>query len=442
MNFANKRHIMFIIVGIITIILPFITTNDGAHMILLSFVTREFHFLGLVFTVQELHLMPFLIMFLFIGLFALTSLFGRVWCGWVCPQTILRYIFRDLIQTKLLSLRKNVNNKQKEPDYSKISNQIKYILSYVIFFAIACGVAVNFMLYFIPYDYFFAHILDYENHKTLIFFTALFIFIIMLLVVFLKEKFCIYACPYAKVQSVLYDKHTFTAVYDTIRGGDVYKDNKQVIFSKKEWTGKEECVACNKCVRVCPTGIDIRKGLQVECIECLECVDACDSVMGSMNKESLISWNSDSQINLKKKTNIIRAKSIAYFMVITAIIGLLTINSQNKENFQLNINRTSQLYSIKETSIQNAYIFLFHNTSNKTKEYYFKTSNPDIKINRPRKPFKIKAKSKLKEIVALEMDNTLIKNEKTLKINIIAYETNNKESEVIRKTIFILPEAK
>ena len=442
MNFVSKRHIAFMIVGLITVILPFITTTDGAHIILLSFVSREFHFLGMVFTVQELHLMPFLIMFLFIGLFSITALFGRVWCGWVCPQTILRYIFRDLIQTKLLSLRKNVNNKQKEPDYSKIINQAKYILSYVIFFAIACGVAVNFMLYFIPYDYFFAHILDYDNHKTLISFTALFIFIIVLLVTILKEKFCIYACPYAKVQSVLYDKHTFTAVYNTIRGGNIYKDNKQVIFSKKEFTNNEECVACNKCVRVCPTGIDIRKGLQVECIECLECVDACDSVMGSMNKESLITWNSESQINLKKPTNIIRAKSIAYFLAIMAIIGLLAISSQNKESFQLNINRTSQLYIIKEASIQNAYIFLFHNTSNKTKEYYFKVSNPDIKIKRPRKSFTLKAKSKTKKIVALEMDNSLISDNKTLKLDIIAYEIDNKENKVIRKTIFLLPKNK
>jgi len=438
-NFTKKRHIVFLLVGIFTLAIPFITTSDGNHMILLSFIKKEFHFFGIIFGVQELHLMPFLIMLLFVGLFAITSIFGRLWCGWLCPQTILRYIFRDLIQTKLLRLRRNVNNKQKEPDYSNLTNKVKYILSYVIFFVIACGVAVNFMLYFVSYDYFFAHILDVENHKTLIGFTFSFVFIIILLVVILKENFCIYACPYAKVQSIMYDKHTFTAVYSTVRGGDIYKNNKQVIFSKKDFSENEECIACNKCVRVCPTGIDIRKGLQVECIECLECVDACESVMSSMNKKSLISWNSEAQINKNDTTKVFRFKSVAYFASILGIILLLFINSQNKESFQLNINRTSQLYSIKEESIQNAYIFLFENTSNKDHKYYFTIDNPNIKIMRPKKPFMLKSKESRKKIVALEMSKSLIQGDDIIKINIIAYEQDNRVNEVKRKSIFVLP---
>jgi cytochrome c oxidase accessory protein FixG len=440
MKFTDKRHIVFLIVAIFTLVMPFITTQEGSHMILLSFIKKEFHFFGIVFGVQELHLMPFLIMLLFVGLFAITSLFGRFWCGWLCPQSILRYIFRDLIQTKLLKLRRNVLNKQKEPDYSKLINKFKYVLSHIIFYMIAFSVAINFMLYFVSYDYFFANILDIENHKVLIGFTIGFVGIIVLLVVILKENFCIYACPYAKVQSIMYDKHTFTAVYSNVRGGEIYKDNKQVIFSKKDFNNNEECVACDKCVRVCPTGIDIRKGLQVECIECLECVDACTDVMGSMDKKSLISWSSESIVNQNQPTKLFRFKSIAYLVVISVIVTLLVINGKNKEDFKLNINRTSQLYRIKPTTIQNAYIFLFHNTSQKDHKYYFKVNNPNIQIIRPRKSFTLKAKEKLKKVVALEMDKKFIKNETVIKINITAYEEDNPTSQIVRKSIFVLPE--
>jgi cytochrome c oxidase accessory protein FixG len=359
----------------------------------------------------------------------------------MCPQTILRFIFRDLIQTKLLKLRRNTKDKQREPIYSKTINKIKLISSYIIFVIIATTVAINFMLYFVSYEYFFANVLDLQNHFTLFAFCLGFGLIAIYLVTITKENFCIYACPYARVQSILYDKHTFTAVYNLFRGGHVYKDNKKSIFRKKDFTGDEECIACEQCVKICPTGIDIRKGLQLECIECLECVDACTDVMSRVNKKSLITWNSEASINHNDKTKLVRTKSIAYSIAIIAIVGLLIFNAGIKTNFQLNINRTSQLFSEQKTKINNAYLFLFQNTDNKDHEYYFEIDNKDIKILRPSSPFSIKAKSKSKKIVALSIDKTLLskyKNEK-IKIKIIAYEINNKESKVIRDGIFIFP---
>jgi len=444
MTYQSKRYLGFIIIFFVAIVMPFVTI-DGNHLMLLYFAKQEFHFLGMVFSVQELQIMPFLVMFLFVGMFAMTALVGRFWCGWACPQTMLRFVFRDVIQTYILKLRKSTDNKQKEPDMSLVKNKIKYVLSVIIFTSLAFVVSANFMLYFAPPEYFFKNILDYENHKTLIFFTLLIAFIVIMLVVVFKENFCIYACPYARVQSILYDKDTLTAVYSNVRGGLIYDNREKVIHSKKDFTANEECVLCDKCVRVCPTHIDIRKGLQIECIECLSCVDACTSVMGKFNKPSLIQWVSEDMANNNKPTKIIRTKSIAYGVVLSIILAMLYVNTFNKEYLKLNVNRTSQLYSIKDNSIQNAYIILFHNKTSVSHKYYLKTNNADIKIARPTKPFVIKGGKKEKIIVALEMSKNKIQELKASKksniveIDITAYALDDSEITTTRDSFFTFP---
>jgi len=442
MKFLTKRHIGFGVITGLLLGMPFITFDNGGHIFLLSFVDKEFHLGGSIFSVQELHMMPFLVMLIFIGIFGVTSVLGRLWCGWMCPQTIFRYVFRDLIQTKLLGLRRNVFDKRREPNYDKTINKVKVVVSYIIFILMSFVISADFLLYFVPYDYFFENIFDISNHPTLFVFWLFFVFMTILLVTIAKENFCIYACPYARVQSVIYDQHTFTAVYNLIRGGSIYKDGKKVINRKKDFTGDEECIACEQCVKVCPTGIDIRKGLQIECIECLECVDACSDVMGKMGKESLITWNSESSINRNNKTNIFRTKTIAYIVAIGIIIGLLIYNAGIKNAFELNINRTAQLYINKDTTIDNAYLFLFQNTDNKKHTYYFEIDNKDIKILKPSSPITIKPKKLAKKIVALSIDKKLLSKYTggEIKIKIIAYDVDNKQNKVIKDGVFIFPQ--
>ena len=123
MSYSKKRYFVYSVLTLFIMGVPFITINEN-HLLLLSFDKLQFHFLGSVYSVSELYVMPFLLMFLFIGIFAMTSMFGRIWCGWSCPQTIFRVIYRDLIESTILDLRK-INNKQKDIDYSKKYNQIK-----------------------------------------------------------------------------------------------------------------------------------------------------------------------------------------------------------------------------------------------------------------------------------------------------------------------------
>ncbi|MBN2871036.1 MAG: 4Fe-4S binding protein, partial [Campylobacterales bacterium] len=122
-----KRYWFYGLVTILSLVIPWITI-DGNHLFLLSFDKLKLHLMFIQFDMQELYLMPFLLMILFIGVFGLTVLGGRVFCGWMCPQTIFRVVYRDLIETKLLGLRKRIKNKQQEPDYSKVENKIKRLV--------------------------------------------------------------------------------------------------------------------------------------------------------------------------------------------------------------------------------------------------------------------------------------------------------------------------
>jgi len=272
---------------------------NGNHLFLLSFDHKKLHLAGVVFDMQELYLMPFLLMLLFLGIFAVTAVGGRAWCGWACPQTIFRVVYRDLIETKLLGLRKRIKNKQQEPDMSKPENKVKKIIAILLWSVLALIAAADFMWYFVPPEDFFKYLQNPADHMIMIGFVIGVALFLIADIVFIKEDFCIYICPYSRVQSVLYDDDTLMAVYDPIRGGEIYEghgnDRHKVFKKQKELKAvnpEAECTTCESCVTVCPTHIDIRKGLQLECINCLECVDACTQVMGALGKPSLVQWSS------------------------------------------------------------------------------------------------------------------------------------------------------
>lgn len=440
MKYTQKRYLTYSIISIVVFLLPFITIN-GNHLLLLSFEKMQFHFMGFAFNVNELYIMPFLLILLFIGIFAITSMFGRLWCGWGCPQTIFRVIYRDLIETKLLGMRRH-KNKQKDVDYSKKSNQIKKYLAILIWGFLSLVAASNFLWYFVPPEEFFAKLQDPLNHSLLIMFILSIALFLIYDVIFMKENFCVYVCPYSRIQSVLYDDDTKQVVYDTNRGGDIYKNNVKSIFKMKKLEKNDECTTCEACVKVCPTHIDIRKGLQVECINCLECSDACDTVMSKMGKESLINWGSTNEVINKKKVSIFSKRNIAYFVSLALCIVLTASFASSKEYFLVNINKTTKLYSIKdEGKVSNNYVLTFHNTSNREYTFVLDVENKDFYIKRF-KPFKLKPNSRVKKVVILETKKRLFISDKkdtalSIKVNIKALE--NKEATQTKELSFIYP---
>ncbi len=449
-----KRYWMYAAATIVALVMPWITIN-GNHLFLLSFDQKKLHLAGVAFDMQELYLMPFLLMLLFLGIFAVTAVGGRAWCGWACPQTIFRVIYRDGIETKLLGLRKRIKNKQQEPDMSKLENKVKSVIAILLWSVLAFVAAADFLWFFVPPEDFFSYMNNPTEHMVLVGIlvsTALFI---ILDVVFIKENFCVYICPYSRVQSVLYDDDTIMAVYDPIRGGDIYEGHgyeREKKFTKQKELLKvdesAECTTCESCVTVCPTHIDIRKGLQLECINCLECVDACTSVMGALGKPSLVQWSSEKEtLHHAGKTNYFRGKVIAYFAVLMIVLVALFMMGSKKEHMLLNINKGQRLYKVLDNGVvQNDYIFMFANTDRKDHTYYFEiVGNDKIKIKRPSEPFKLGAGKKKKKVVILETAEKLADNARKdvpIPVLIRAYATDDKEKIMVeREQVFFYPRA-
>ena len=441
-----RRYVGYVAATIVALSLPFIRI-DGNHIFLLSFDKKQLHLLGTAFDMQELYLMPFLLMLLFLGIFAATSLGGRAWCGWACPQTIFRTIYRDLIETKLLGLRR-IKNKQKEPDLSKAENKTKKVIGILIWTCLALIAAADFLWYFVPPEDFFAYLQDPLEHLFLIGFVLAIAAFLVYDVIFLKEDFCIYICPYSRVQSVLYDNDTFQAIYSTNRGGDIYNDNKEkIIFKAKDLPiDTNECTTCEACVTVCPTHIDIRKGLQLECINCLECVDACTTVMGKLGKPSLVQWSSTNAIKNDIPTKMLRKSTIMYSVALLLVVALLFVMGGEKEYMLLNVNKDTQLYKVKEDNVvANNYILLFQNTESKPLTYNLELiDHKDIKISRF-EPFTLSPGNLAKKIVILETDKVLV-NDKTkdtpITVTFKAYAQEDPEKVVVfRKAVFIYPRA-
>lgn len=450
--FRIRRYWAYALATIMALTMPFITIG-GNHLFLLSFDQKKLHLAGIAFDMQELYLMPFLLMLLFLGIFAVTAVGGRAWCGWACPQTIFRVIFRDGIETKLLGLRKKIKNKQKDPDMSKMENKVKYVIAILLWSVLAFVASANFLWFFVPPEDFFPYLMNPSEHMALVgIFLGVALFII-LDVVFIKENFCVYICPYSRVQSVLYDDDTVMAVYDPIRGGDIYdgkgyEREKQFTKQKELLTvdASAECTTCESCVTVCPTHIDIRKGLQLECINCLECVDACTSVMGALGKPSLVRWSSEKEaLRHEGKTDYFRGKVLAYFTVLAAVLIALFVMGSKKEHMLLNINKSTRPYKVLDNGVvQNDYIFMFANTDREAHTYYFEiVGNDDIKILRPAEPFKIGAGKKKKKVVIFETSANLGKNATKsvpIPVHIKAYAVDDKEKIIIdRQSVFIYP---
>ena len=448
--YSVKRYWAYIMATIMSISMPWITIN-GNHLFLLSFDHKKLHLAGISFDMQELYLMPFLLMLLFLGIFAVTAVGGRAWCGWACPQTIFRVIYRDLIETKLLGLRKRIKNKQKDPDMSIPANQGKKLIAIFLWSLLSLLASANFLWFFVPPLEFFEYMKDPMEH-TILFGTLIGLALFLIAdIVFIKEDFCIYICPYSRVQSVLYDDDTIMAIYDNTRGGNIY-EGKGYSREKKYDKTKDllasnenaECTTCEACVTICPTHIDIRKGMQLECINCLECVDACTKVMGALEKPSLVQWTSEKENRKDGKTDYLRPKVIAYGVVLVIILVALFVMGSKKENMLLNINKNTRLYKIiDDGKVQNDYIFLFQNTDSKKHKYYFDVLNKDIKIVRPIDSFTLGAGKKKKKVVILETDKLLAddaRKDTPIPVDIKAYAIDEKEKIIIdRKTVFIYP---
>lgn len=248
------------------------TRIQGQQTLLFHIQERKFVFFGLTFFAHDAPLIFFILATLTLGLAFITSLWGRVWCGWACPQTVfIDAIYRNIEKwTEGTHLRRRALAKE---DFSFKKMKIKFY-KWFLFFVVSAAIAHSFLAYFVGARELLA-MMGTSPSQNSFYFILVFAMTGLLLFNFgwFREQFCIIMCPYGRFQSVLLDEKSLTIFYDKVRG----EPRKGVPLAKDQRTGS--CISCNRCVEVCPTRIDIRNGLQMECIACTACIDACDDIM-------------------------------------------------------------------------------------------------------------------------------------------------------------------
>lgn len=297
---------------------PFIKI-DGRPLLLFNILERKFIILGQVFWPQDFYIfvLVMLAFVLFVVLF--TVVFGRLFCGWACPQTIfMEMVFRKIEYWIEGDYKQQQKLDKQKWDAEKIR---KKTLKHSIFFAISFLIANTFLAYIIGIEELFTIITDSPlNHigglLSILLFTGVFYWVFS----WFREQVCLVACPYGRLQGVMLDRNSIVVAYDYIRGEMRGKFRKN---ENREETNKGDCIDCNQCVDVCPTGIDIRNGTQLECINCTACIDACDHMMEGVGlPKGLIRYESEEGI-VNKKHNTFSVRTVAYSIVLTLLLGVI-----------------------------------------------------------------------------------------------------------------------
>ncbi|WP_410004954.1 cytochrome c oxidase accessory protein CcoG [Aequorivita nionensis] len=356
---------------------PFVKIN-GNQFLLFNLLERRFNIFGFPFWPQDFYLFVIMMIIGVVFIIFFTAAFGRIFCGWICPQTIfMEMVFRrieywiDGDRGAQIRLDKQAWNAEKIR---------KRVLKWTIFFIISFLIANIFLAYFIGSDrliqYVFEGPLDHISTLiSLIIFTAVFYFIFA----WFREQVCIIACPYGRLQSVLLDTKSIVVAYDHKRGE---KEAGRAKFKKnedREASGKGDCIDCFQCVNVCPTGIDIRNGTQLECVNCTACIDECDSIMEAVNlPKGLIRYASEENIE-KKVPFKFTPRLKGYVAVLVILIGVLTGMLFLRSDVEANILRLpGQLYEHKaDNIISNVFTYkLLNKTTRNVEKIHFKLKSP------------------------------------------------------------------
>jgi len=311
-RFTRARTLVGLLIMAVYVLLPWIPIN-GHPAVFLDVAQRHFHLFGLTFVTQDLWLGFFIITGVGFSLFYITALLGRIWCGWGCPQTV----FLDIVRFIERRLEGDVPQRRRLDDMPwNPEKTLKRGTKLVLIGLFAFLIAHVFLSYFVslPKLYQMMRHSPRENWAAFVFvfgMTAALWFDFT----WFREQFCIIMCPYGRIQSALTDDNTMIIGYDEKRGEP---------RGKKGTVGAGDCIDCRRCVQVCPTGIDIRQGLQLECIGCAACVDACDAVMEKIERpRGLVRYDSMNGLERKPK-KIIRPRVIAYTFLLLLGASVMT----------------------------------------------------------------------------------------------------------------------
>ncbi|MEM7108607.1 MAG: cytochrome c oxidase accessory protein CcoG [Bacteroidota bacterium] len=335
---------------------PFLTIG-GRPFLLLNFFERKFVILGQPFWPQDFFLLAVTLITFFVFIILFTVVFGRLWCGWACPQTL----FMEMVFRKIEYWIEGDANKQRRLNNGpwNADKIRKKGLKFTIFLAISLLISHTVMAYLIGIDQ-AAQVVSKPPTENLSGFMGLMAFtgIFFWVFAYFREQACIAVCPYGRLQGVLLDKKSIAVMYDWLRGEPRGKIKKKAALELKG-----DCIDCNLCVHVCPTGIDIRNGTQLECVNCTACIDACDDVMEKIKKpKGLIRYSSHAAIE-EGRQKLFNPRVAAYSVVLLALISFLSFSLATRSDIETTILKVpGQLYQKTEAGdITNLYNIQFVN---------------------------------------------------------------------------------
>lgn len=426
-KFYNYRKITSYLLLILLFGLPYLKI-EGEQFLLFNVLERKFILFGNIFWPQDFYLFALASILAIVFIILFTIIYGRVFCGWVCPQTI----FMEMVFRRIEYWIEGDYTHQKKLESQPWNTEkiVKRTLKHTFFWFISFLIANTFLSYIIGTDALWNIIKESPSKHVpgligISIFTTVFYFVFARL----REQVCTTICPYGRLQGVLLDPNSMVVAYDHVRGEERAKFKKN---ENRAEFGKGDCIDCKQCVHVCPTGIDIRNGTQLECINCTACIDECDTMMESVGlKKGLIRFVSENGIKTGKKFEWTRRVK-AYTLLLILLLGLVTTLLVTRKDFQTSIFRQrGTTYQTNNTGyISN--IFEINLTNKTRKDYWIKLKLVDTigQIEQVVERMKLRKESHLKERFIVKYPFNAMKDGKK-KISIIVL-GNGKEIQRVK----------
>jgi cytochrome c oxidase accessory protein FixG len=326
----HRRRVLAYILMFVFLGLPYVHIN-GMPAILLDLPRRHFAILGVNFLATDTLLFMLLMASAIVAIFFFSALFGRVWCGWACPQTVyMEFVFRPLER-----LLEGGRSGSMILDKTRAHFHWRRLQKYAAYFIIALFLARTFIAYFIEVGTFAQFVwLSPSEHPSAFLVMVAATVLIFYDFAFFREQTCLIVCPYGRGQAVLLDNESLIVAYDVQRGEPRHR------FTEGRPADAGDCVMCNSCVLTCPTGIDIRNGLQMECIHCTQCMDACDAIMDQVGKpRGLIRYASIDQLAGKPR-QLLRPRTVLYPSILALLLGAFIFTLETREKADVTIMRS------------------------------------------------------------------------------------------------------
>lgn len=366
-TFENIRRLFGLIFLGAFALIPWLQ-YQGQQAVLLDIAEQRFNFFAITLWPQDLTILAYTLIVAAFALFFITTFAGRVWCGFMCPQTTWTFIF-IWFEEKIEGARnKRMKLDQRKMDADKL---MRKALKHFAWVSVALLTSLTFVGYFTPIGMLFINFFTLDTGFWVAFWVLFFTFCTYANAGYMREIMCTHMCPYARFQSAMFDKDTFTVAYNPQRGEKRGPRTRKMTPDQVQAKGLGDCIDCNLCVQVCPTGIDIRNGLQYECINCGACVDACNGVMEKMGYEkNLISFTSEHELK-GGTTKIFRSKLIGYAVVLLIMSSLLITDIMMRVPLEVDIirDRNSLDRETNEGLIENVYTLKILNKSQQNRTY-------------------------------------------------------------------------